>query len=274
MFLLDILKRTIKNFTDDNGLTLSAALAFYGIFSIAPLLFIIVSLTGFLGFDTQNFLVEEAENQAGPAASKALSYVFKDARQNIIAGGISIGISSLIFLFTATRLFNHLQKSMSIIFDQRTTQERIIWQWIKKRLLSLLMILICGGLIMAAIIINSALSAILADNSALWQVANVILSMIVFTVLFAAVFSILNRADLFQRHIWIGSVITAVLFSAGNFAIGKYIYFAKIAKTYGAAGSLVVLLLWIYYSSIILFFGAESIKAYYEMYSGSIQKRS
>jgi len=261
---VQILKRTFKDFDEDAVFTLSAALAFYSALSLAPLLLLMVSLTGFLGDELKEELVNEIVALVGPNAGKAVQLVVQGAADEPdlhTAAGIA---SMLMLLFSAAAVFGELQAALNAIWDVKASPYGGIWGWLRKRLLSMGIVVALGFLLLLSMGVSAALSVGLKPaedalplSAALWQVINFVVPLAVFTIFFALIYWLLPDVRIAWRDVWFGAIVTAVLFSLGKLGIGFYIGRSSVGSAYGAAGSLIVLLVWVYYSSLIVFFGAE-----------------
>lgn len=268
---------TFDQFIDDKGFKMSAALSFYAAFSLGPLLLIVISVAGI-------FYGEEA---ARGEISKQITYLIgKDGAemiQTIVKGasnkvtGIFAGIVSLIFLILGSiAVFLELQESLNTIWGIESRPGRGIWGFLKNRLVSFSMVVATGFLLMVSLIINSIIyltynflgnyfDIILPASEAV----NIISSFIVITLLFAMIFKYLPDAIISWKYVWLGAVLTSVLFSIGKYFIGLYLGNSSYGSTYGAAASIVILFIWIYYSGIILYLGAEFTQIFRRRYSNA-----
>jgi membrane protein len=258
-----VLKRSANSFFDDNVLTLSAALAFYTIFSIAPLLVIAVYVAGaVLGSSSAHQQVmEQVRSQIGPGAASTLSNAMKSVQSS--SGMLSLVLGIILAVVAATGAFSELQSSLNIIWKVRAKPGQAIWTIIRKRLLTLLMVAIIGLLLLASMLLSTALSAVkgavsfIPGSPYLWQGINYGVTFVITALLFAAIYKVLPDVHLTWKDVWLDGVITAILFSIGKFGISLYLGHTSAASAFGVAGSLAVLLLWIYYSSIVFLLGAE-----------------
>lgn len=263
-----MLKDTVAAFSSDKAPRMAAALAYYTIFSIAPLLVITIAIVALvLG---QKGATEQISAQlrdlVGAGGAVAIQTMVESAnrpRQGIIA--VIIGLITL--LFGASGVFGELQDSLNTIWKVPASAASGIWLMIKNRFLSFSMILTFGFLLLVSLVISAAISAAsgfikIPGFDLIAHLLNLLLSIVIITVLFAMIFKILPDAAIAWRDVWIGAFATAVLFSIGKFGIGLYLGKGAIMSSYGAMGSLVVVLLWIYYSSMILLFGAEFTHVY------------
>jgi membrane protein len=260
-----LLWRTAKEFFADNVTRLGAALAFYTTVAVAPMLVLAIALAGFF-FDSKDAarerVLQEVENLAGKQASTAIESVQSPADNS--AGRIATIVSAGTLLFGAFGVFYHLQDALNTIWHVPAPKEANAWRTLRKRLFSLAMVLVTGFLLLVSLIASAFLSWLSVNTVArlglpplAFQAVNIALSLGMVTVLFAVIFRLLPDTQVRWRHVWLGSAFTAVLFTAGKSALGFYLANASVASAYGAAGSLVVLLLWCYYAAQIIFFGAE-----------------
>ena len=274
----ELLKETYKSWDEDRAPRLAAALAYYTIFALAPLLIIAIAVAA-LFFDEaqvrQNMLSQVGE-LVGQNARQAIEAMIEGARKPT-AGLIATAIGVVTLLVAAGGLFGQLQDALNTIWEVQPKPGRGIWGILRDRVLSFAMVLGAGLLLLASLIIGTVLSAagrFMGDagyQAWLWQTINLAVSFGITTVLFAMLFKILPDAKVRWRDVWIGAAATAALFSLGRFLIGWYLGQAATESTYGAAGSLVALLIWIYYSTQILFLGAEFTQVYARTYGSKIE---
>lgn len=255
------LKTAVSDFGEDQAMTYAAAVAFYMMLSLAPLLVILVTAAGLLGESARGQLTGVIDSQVGPQAAKTVDTVLERASQRHYAGVISLIIGVALLLFSATGVFVQLQSALNRVWDVKAKGQGV-WGWIRTRLASLLLLFGILLLIFASIIVTAGLRLILPDWGILWYVLRYAITFAIFIVLFGMIFRILPDVNIEWRDVWVGSLITTGLFIVGQIAIGFYFSRSTIGSAYGAAGSLVVLLVWLYYSSVILFFGAELTQVY------------
>lgn len=277
-----ILKRTYQDWKEDNASRLSAALAYYTVFSLAPMLAIVIAITGLLGQSeaARMQILSQVQDLIGPDGADFVATLLADTgspAEGIIA--LLLGIVTL--LFGALGVFNELHTSLNIIWNIQAQKTKGFLQSIKQllidRFLSFAMILAIGFLLLVSLVVTAALSATqetignaLLFSEFFMQIVNLAISIGVITVLFALMFKFLPDADIAWHDAWIGAFLTSLLFSLGKAAIGIYLGNSAVGSTFGAAGSLVLLLLWIYYSAQILFFGAELTQVYANGYGSKI----
>jgi len=250
-----LFKETWTEFNNDKAQRLAAALAYYILFSIAPLLLIAIAIAG-LAFgrsQAQAQIVAQLRTLTGAAGAKAIEEMLVSAaKPRTGTFAIVIGIATL--LFGAAGVFGNLKDALNTIWNVEEKKKSGIVALIKERFLSFAMVLGIGFLLLVSLVIDAALSAV---SSVLWQPLQLIVSFAVITVLFALIFRFLPDVRIQWRDVWLGAAFTSFLFVLGKFALGLYLGKSAIGSSYGAAGSLVVLLVWIYWSTNILFFGAE-----------------
>jgi membrane protein len=263
--VFSLLKEAFKGFRQDRPMLLAASLSYYTLLSMAPLILLTVAAAGLVfGYEAvQGQIVEELRGLVGEAGAEVAQTVIANA-SSPAGSAVSIVIGILTLLFGATTVFVQLQEALDTIWDvERAPKSSALLGFLKDRLASLGMVLGIGFLLLVSLVISAALSAFggwtsgAFGTAALLQVANVVTSLAVVTVLFAMIFKFLPDVSLRWRDVWFGAAVTAVLFTLGKFLIGLYLGRASIGSAYGAAGSVVVLMVWVYYSSLILFFGAE-----------------
>jgi membrane protein len=251
----------------DNGLVLAASIAFFTIFSLAPLLLLVVALAGLaFGQDqTRGEIQNQFESLMGPDSAQFIASVISGASKG--ARGVAAVISIGTLIFGATGVFVQLKAALNSVWGvqlksekPRNTLVRLIWD----RVVSFAMMLVIAFLLLASLAISAALAALARWSSALvpgWelltQILNGSVSFAVITFLFGAAFKILPDVRIGWRVVWFGGAVTALLFTVGKELIGMYLGRDSIASVYGAAGSMIVILMWVYYSAIIFLYGAE-----------------
>ncbi len=259
-----ILKTAVLEFIDDDAMSHAAAVAFYTALSFAPLLVIVVFVAGFVGPGTQEQLVGQFESLIGPNAGKAvdlvIGYAHDEPDMSSVAGLVGIGV----LLFSASAVFAQLQYAMNMIWDVQASPSNWLWGWLRKRMLSLGMVFAIIFMLMVSLTISTGLAMVLSSQSDawFWQVVNAVVSLLVFALLFAVMFKFLPDVRMPWTDISFGAGMTAVLFVLGKYVIGLYLGKTGVGSAYGAAGSVIVLLVWVYYSCLILFFGAELTQAF------------
>ena len=259
-----IATRTIKAFFDDNITRLGAALAFYTTIAVAPLMVLAIAAAGILFDETtaRERVLAEISNLAGSPASAAIQSVQNPVATN--TGLVATALSTVTLIFGAFGVFQHLQHALNSIWRVEAPAGKGWWWFLKRRLFSLATVLVTGFLLLVSLIASAAISwmearmvGLVELPVALIQIANLFFSLGVVTLLFALIFRLLPDRPIPWRHVWFGAAVTAFLFTAGKTFLGMYLGRAALASAYGAAGSLVVLLLWSYYAAQIVFLGAE-----------------
>jgi len=280
--LLNLFKLTYQGWKEDRASRLSAALAYYTIFSLAPLLVIVIAITGLLweADVVRTALLNQIEGLVGVDGSRFIGSLIASAStpaEDIIA----TIIGTITLLVGALGVFNELHNSLNIIWEVEEEKTKGFLQAVKKavidRLLSFTMILGIGFLLLVSLVISAGLSATQETirnavplSEILLQILNLIISIGAITLLFAMIYKFLPDAEIAWRDVWMGAFVTSVLFSLGKMLIGLYLGNSAVASSFGAAGSLVLLLVWIYYSAQILFFGAEFTQVYANQYGSKI----
>jgi membrane protein len=267
--LLNLGKTAVTAWIDDYASSMGAAIAYYTVFSLAPLLIIAIAVAAiFFGEQTaRQELLEQLRALLGDQGANAVEMMLTNA-QKPKQGTIASVLSVATLVIGATGVFNELESDLNRIWKVQGPEVRGIWHLLRARLLSFGMVLAIGFLLLVSLIISAGLSAwgkywddMFLGVETLLQAANFVVSLLVITVLFALMYKILPSVKIAWRHVWLGAVVTALLFSLGKFVIGLYIGKSSVASSYGAAGALVVLLLWVYFSAQIFLFGAELTKA-------------
>jgi membrane protein len=263
-----LIKAAYHQWVDDNGRRLGAALAFYSIFSLAPLLVFCVSLAGLVyGEDAaQGRVAQHLQDIVGRGTAESIQGIIEGASRP--ASGLlatALGLAAL--LIGAAGVFNELQDALNLVFRSARGTRPIVSRFLKSRLLSLLTVLSIGLLLLLSIAVSAGLarvteasSGFAVTNPYLLQLIHVSVSLVVMTLIFAVVFKVLPDAGLGWTDVWAGAVLTSVLFNLGRVLIGYYLGRIKVTTVYGAGSSLVVILLWVYYSTQIFFFGAAFIQ--------------
>ena len=273
-----ILKLAYEDWKEDNASRLSAALAYYTIFSLAPLLVIVIAITGLIwqADVVRMQILSQVRELIGPEGADFIANLISN-RGEPAEGVVALLIGIIALLFGALGVFNELHNSLNIIWEVRVEKPAGFLQAVKKllidRFLSFAMILVIGFLLLVSLVVTAALSATQETignafplSEILLQIVNLAISLAVITILFALIFKFLPDVEIEWREVWVGAFVTALLFSVGKAVIGIYLGNSAVASTFGAAGSLVLLLLWIYYSAQILFFGAEFTQVYANQY--------
>ncbi|MCW3112551.1 MAG: ribonuclease [Segetibacter sp.] len=274
-----VLKEAGSGFSQDNCAKLSAALSYYTIFAIGPLLIIIISLSAlFYGRDAiEGRLYGQIKGLIGSEAALQVQDIIKNS-QHSNKGVIGTVIGTVALVIGATGIFTEIQDSINFIWSLRAKPKRGIVKYLINRLLSFSLIVSLGFLLIVSLVI-SALLDLLSDRLThyfpdttvyIFYVANIAIIFIIISLLFAIIFKVLPDGKIKWKDAFIGAAFTSILFIIGKAAIGFYLGRANLGATYGTAASVIVILTWVYYTSLILYFGAEFTKAYALEYGGGI----
>lgn len=261
-FWVRVLLGAMRGFFADRAMALAASLAFYTLLSFAPLLVLVVWLSTMTGYDMRQVLLDQLASAVGPGARDTAASIYDNARERPSLGSIT-GIAAIAMaLIGATTVFAQLQASLNYIWGIRARPGRALLGWLHQRVLSIGVIAAAGFVLIVSLLVSAALGLLLPHRGALWDVLNEALVAVIMSVLFAVIFRYLPDARLPWRQVLWGGLVTAMLFTLGKWAIGLYLSSGGISGAYGAASSLAVLLVWVYYSGIIFFFGAEVVRAW------------
>jgi membrane protein len=275
----EVLKNSFSGFSDDNVTKLSGSLAYYTVFSLGPLLVVIISLCGiFLGREAvQGKIFSQLDGFVGRDTALQLQEIIKNA---FVAdeGTLAATIGIITLLIGATTVFGDIQDSINRIWGLKPKPKRGWLKMLQNRFLSFSIIVSLGFLLLVSLGISAIIEALSNRLQAaypdvtviVFYIINLTLTLVITTSIFAVIFKVLPDADIKWKDVLAGAVATALLFMLGKFAISFYIGKSNVGSTYGAAGSLVILLVWVYYSAIILYFGAEFTKAYAIKYGSEI----
>jgi membrane protein len=258
--------RASHDWWNDNCLRLAASLAYYTALSLAPLVLLIVGVIG-LVLDRQQVgsqLSAQLEGLIGPAGRELVTSIL--AATSPQGGTIATIIGLVTLLIGATAVFGELQATLNLIWEVRPAPTHGVWAGIwavlRERLFSLALVLALAFLLLVSLVISAVLAGAAAllqgpEQALMSRLLELAVSLLVLTFVFALLYMYVPDAEIGWRDVWLGGLITAVLFTLGKTAIGFYLGQASVGSAYGAAGSLVVLLVWVYYSALIMFFGAE-----------------
>ncbi len=273
------IKKVFKEFSADNILKYSASLAYYTVFSIAPLLVIISTLSAiFFGREAvQGQVYEQLEGLVGSVAAVQIQDIIKNIHLTGNSFFASV-VSVIILLIGATTLFGEVQDSFNKIWGLRIKAKKVWWKLILTRLLSFSLILCIGFIMIVSLVLNALVSAFgkfigrYIHNFSVYfiEITEALLSLLVATFLFSLMFKWLPDAKIKWKDVLFGGLITAIFFTLGKLAIGFYLGKSNLTTLYGAAGSIIIIMVWVYYSSIILYLGAEFTKVHAKLYGGKI----
>lgn len=259
-------KKLIQAYSEDNISSLAAALAYYMIFSLAPILIICIALTGFFVESAEARIWEVTSGLVDPDAVLQIKTMVQQASKPFRSEFAHI-MGIVLLMVGALGIFHEIQTGLNIIWGVKPDAERSWFYMIVQRLLSFAMVLVIAFLMLIFFLLSVTLTTVstwLTDNYGLWAFVglwlNDVLSFLITIVLFALMFKILPDIPLRWRQVWLGAAITTLLFFAGKYLLGLYLQYTQVASLFGAAGSLIILLIWVYYSAQIFFIGAEITK--------------
>lgn len=274
-----VLKDSFSGFSDDKVTKLSASLAYYTVFSMGPLLILIISLCGiFLGREAMEGQVyDQLAGFMGKDTASQLQGIIKNAAISG-KGPIALIIGGVTLLIGATTVFGEIQDSINTIWGLKPKPKRGWLKMLQNRFLSFSVIISLGFILLVSLAITSLIDGLndvlarrFSDVSViLFYVINQVITLAVISFIFGVIFKVLPDAKIKWKDVLLGSIVTGILFMIGKFGISIYISKSNVGSTFGAAGSLVIVLLWTYYSSLILYFGAEFTKAYAVNYGSPI----
>lgn len=265
-----MLRDAASDWVEDTAPQLGAALAFYSVLSVAPLLVIAISIASLVYGEeaASRQMLVQAENMVGKEGALAIREMLEHAQKP--GSGIFapvLGIATL--LLGASGVFGQLQDAMNTIWEVPAKTGNSVWNFVRARFLSFAMVLGTGFLLLVSLVLSAMISGAgeylsgqIRDLEPIMHLATALVSFLLVSILFAMIFKLLPDTQVQWRDVWVGAVLTAALFTIGKLVIGAYLGKSGLSSAYGAAGSLVVLVLWIYYSAQILFFGAELTQAY------------
>jgi membrane protein len=277
--MLVLLRETFAQWTEAKAPRLGAALAFYAVISLAPLLIFLLAVVGSL-FGQQaaeGKLVDKISTLVGQPVAEVVQEVVRQADQPW-SGVLPTIIGIVVLLFGASGIFSGLQDALNTIWRVAPKPDRWLWEMIRERFVSILLVLFAGLLLLASVVLTSVLTALARGwdpptvlGVSAWTLLNLVISFAVITLLFAMIYKMLPDAKVHWGDVWVGAIGTALLFILGRDLLAVYLAYFGGASSYGAAGSLVVLLLWIYYTAQILLFGAAFTRVYAQRFGTGVQ---
>lgn len=265
-----LMKDAASDWSRDRAPRLGAALAYYTVFSLVPFLVVVIAVIGLVFGEVaaQSAILSQIAELVGEQTAAAIKDMIQRADQPS-TGLFATAVAVATLLIGASGVFGQLQDALNTVWGVEPKEGRGVWGFIKDRFLSFVAVLGTGFLLLVSLILNSALSALgkwfnglLPLPEIVLQVMNFAVSFVIITGLFALIFKVLPDAKVAWRDVWIGAALTSALFTIGKFALGVYLGKSNVASAYGAAGSLVLVLLWVYYSAQILLYGAEFTQVY------------
>lgn len=280
--MFSLLRDTFREWREDGAPRLAAALAYYTTFSLAPLLVLVIAIAGLVGGRdaAQTQTMAQVEDLLGAEGREFIQEMIETASRPTTGWTATI-VGTVTLLFGALGVFGELQNSLNTIWEVKPKPAVSFRDGIKRfvlnRLMSFTMVIVIGFLLLASLVISAAVSALGEYIGTRWPLAdfwlaliNFIISFAVITFLFAMIFKFLPEIKIAWKDVWLGAAVTSALFTLGKFLIGLYLGRSEVGSTFGAAGSLAILLIWIYYSAQILFFGAEFTQVYANRYGSKI----
>jgi membrane protein len=270
----ELLKQTVAAWSGDNVSIQAAALAYYTFFSLPPLLIVIINIAGILfGAEAvHSSVMGQLQGLMGQGGTRMLEDMIAKA-QKPETGTISTVISVVTLVVGAVAVFTQLQTSLNIIWHAPQKVATGIWGFLRQYILSFGILLGAGFLLIVSLVVSAVvngmsgyLAGIAPGMDILWKAGDILVSFVIIGVLFALIFKVLPNVKIVWRDVWVGSAVTAALTVIGKFLIGLYLGRANLGANYGAAASLVIILLWIYYTAQLLFFGAEFTRTYADRY--------
>lgn len=267
-----LLRAAFEGWWNDRAMSLGASIAFFTVFSLAPMLLAAIAVAG-LAFGreaAQGAIVSELGGLIGTSEASALEAMIASA-SNVGSGIIGTTIGVTTFLLLVTGAVVELQDNLNIVWKAKPPEGSGLLNFLRTRMISLALVLGIGFLLLVSLIIDAGLSAVsvyiephFSGATVILRFLNSVVSFMIAVLLFAMIFKLLPNVDITWSDVWTGSLVTGLLFTIGKFLIGYYLGKSNVASSYGAAASIITILLWIYYSSLILLFGAEFTKVYAE----------
>jgi membrane protein len=274
-----LLRRTYEEWSEDRVPRLAAALAYYTTFSLAPLLVVLIAIAGavFGREAVRGQLDDQIRGLLGQDAAKAVQDMVQSATTHPSSGMLATVLGTAALIFGAGGVFGELQESLNTIWEVKPKPGRGWRGIVQDRLLNFGMVLTVAFLLIVSLVVSAVLAGVgkfvggyVGALTPLWHALDVLVSIAVLTALFGAIFKFLPDVEIAWRDVWIGAAFTSVLFTIGKTLIGIYLGRSSTTSVYGAAGSLVLLLLWVYYSAQILFAGAELTQVYANQYGSRV----
>lgn len=272
-------KTVVTQWLEDQPFQLASSLSYYTLFSLAPLLIIAIAVAGLVfGREAaQNQVVETLRDLIGQDSAKAVQDMIENASNKPKTGVISTILGVLALLFGAGGVVGQLQTSINMIWGVAAKSGQGVWGIIRTRFLSFAMVLGIGFLLLVSLAITAfvaglsqVMGSLLGGAKVIAHVSELVVSFGLVTVLFAMIYKFLPDVQIRWRDVWIGAALTSVLFTIGKFLIGLYLGTSGVTSIFGAAGSLITVLLWVFYSALIFFLGAEFTQVYATHYGSEV----
>jgi len=266
-----LLKRTVMQWLEDQPFQLASSLSYYTLFSLAPLLIIVIAIAGFaFGREAaQQQIVGTIQEMIGQQSAGAVQGMIQNASNEPKTGMIATVVGLVTLILGAGGVVGQLQTSLNTIWGVAPKAGQGVWGFLRQRFISYAMILGIGFLLLVSLVVSATVATLTQFVGSLFggaeiiaHVLDLVFSFVLITALFAMIYKYLPDVRIEWRDVWIGAALTSVLFTIGKFLIGLYLGHSGVSSTYGAAGSLITVLLWVYYSSLIFFLGAEFTAVY------------
>ena len=277
--LWQFLKTTISEWVEAEPFQLAAALSYYTLFSLAPLLLIAIGVAGFVfGREAaQNQIVETLQGMIGQDSAQTVQEMIQTSNEKPKTGMLSTIIGFVALLFGAGGVVGQLQTSLNKIWEVTPKPGQGIWGFLRQRFFSFAMVLAIGFLLLVSLVVTavlssftSMLSSFLGDATFIAHAIDILVSFGFVTLLFALIYKYVPDVEIQWRDVWIGAALTSILFTIGKYLIGLYLGTSGVSSAFGAAGSLITILVWVYYSSLIFFLGAEFTRVYATEYGSGV----
>jgi membrane protein len=272
-------KTTINEWVEAEPFQLAAALSYYTLFSLAPLLLIAIGVAGLVfGREAaQNQIVESLQGMIGQDSAQSVQEMIQASNEKPKTGVLSTIIGFVALLFGAGGVVGQLQTSLNKVWEVTPKPGQGIWGFLRQRFFSFAMVLAIGFLLLVSLVVTavlssftSMLSSFLGDATFVAHAIDILVSFGFVTLLFALIYKYVPDVEIQWRDVWVGAALTSILFTIGKYLIGLYIGTSGVSSTFGAAGSLITILIWVYYSSLIFFLGAEFTRVYATQYGSGV----
>lgn len=269
--IVRLLRDTVTEWNEDNVPLLAAALAYYTMFSLAPLLIIAIAIVGaiFGQQAAQGEIVGQIQGLVGKQGAEFIQSMIQNASKPGSGGGVATFIGIVVLIFGASGVFGQLQAALNTIWEVKPKPGRAVKSFLQARFLSFAMVLVIGFLLLVSLVLSAVLSGIsgyfgafLPGSIVIGRILNFVISFGIITLLFASIYRFLPDVHVPWKNLWVGAAVTSLLFNLGKFLLGVYLGNSTVGSAYGAAGSFVVILIWVFYSAQILLFGAEFTQVY------------
>ena len=266
-----LLKETVGEFFQDSAMSQAASLAFYTALGLAPIVVLALTIMVVLGEDAKQALIDQVHGMVGSQAAEGLDEIIESADDKPGAGAFAAALGLATVLFSASGIFAQLQSTLNHIWNVKAKPNAEIWSWLRARLLSMGLLLSTLFLLLVSLVLSATISLLMSGDGIVWSAVNLAFSILLFTSLFAMIFKFLPDVEIAWRDVAVGAAVTAILFAIGKYLIGLYLGNSSVASSYGAAGSLVALLIWVYYSAVIMLLGAEITQVYARRYGAELR---